>query len=61
MGGSVDERAVGDRASIDGRSSRGLGDWNGGIDSWLMWLRIGGSSTEERMRGWLVSFSFSET
>lgn len=51
MGGSVDDRPGGERDIIDGRSSRGLGEWNGGMGSWLMWLWIGGSSTEECMCG----------
>lgn len=32
-GGSVEDRPGGERASMDGKSSRGLGDWNGGMRS----------------------------
>ena len=42
---------------IDGRSSRGLGEWKGDSGRRLMWLCMGGSSTEECMRGLLASFS----
>lgn len=34
-GGKVEERSGGDLDKIDGSSSRGLGDWKGGIGSWL--------------------------
>lgn len=32
MGGRVDERSGGECANIEGRSSRGLGEWKGGMD-----------------------------
>ena len=35
---------------IEGRSSLGLGDWNGGIElNWTWWFR-GGTSKEDRTR-----------
>ena len=33
IGGKVDDRPGGERDMIDGRSSLGLGEWNGGIGS----------------------------
>ena len=51
IGGRVDDRPGGERDIMDGRSSLGLGEWKCGIGSWFTWLWIGGSSTEECMRG----------
>lgn len=51
IGGNVDDRPGGERDMIEGRSSLGLGEWKGEIGSWFMWLCIGGSSTEECIRG----------
>lgn len=56
-GGSVEDRPGGERDNMEGKSSRGLGDWNGGIGSWFSWWCIGGNSTDECMRGCLDSVS----
>lgn len=37
-GGKVDERPGGDEAMMDGKSSRGRGDWKGGMISGCAWL-----------------------
>ena len=51
IGGSVEDRPGGERDIIDGKSSLGLGEWKCGGCSSFMWLCIGGSSTEECIRG----------
>ena len=37
IGGSVEERSGGECVMIEGSSSRGLGDWNGGIELCWTW------------------------
>lgn len=56
-GGKVVERPGGECAIIEGSNSRGLGEWNGGIDCLLRWFWMGGSSIEGRIGGRLTSFS----
>lgn len=56
-GGKVDERPGGEWPRIDGSSSRGRADWNGGRGSCLKWSRNGGSSMDERMRSRPMSWS----
>jgi hypothetical protein len=57
IGGSVDERPGGEWLRIEGRSSRGRGDENGGSDSCLKWSRRDGSSIDDRMRSRPMSLS----
>lgn len=53
----MEERPGGELVIIDGRSSRGLGEWKGDSGCRLIWLCMGGSSMDECMRGLLASFS----
>lgn len=56
-GGNVEDLPGGERAMIEGSSSRGRGDWKGGILSGCAWFWIGGNSTEEDCVCGLRSFS----
>lgn len=55
----MEERSGGELVIIDGRSSRGLGEWKGDSGCRLIWLCMGGSSMDECM--WVLLASFSET
>ena len=58
IGGSVDDLPGGERASMDGRSSRGCEDWYGGTGFGLKLFCKGGSSSDLFKPG--RTFSVSE-